>query len=112
MITPCINRIQAKAIPNCVSLLTLGNISANNTPVQVRFQNTATDRVIYYSVTSDNTGLVVVDLNDSELLPNSTYIVSVEGYDLTIDGDTESSVIVPIELWNGVGIDEYTLEAA
>jgi len=112
MITPCTDRIQAKAIPSCVSLLTIGNISANNTIVQVRFQNVATDRIKYYSATSSNTGEVVVDLNDSELLPKSTYIVTVEGYDLTIDGQTECSVLVPVELWNDVTIDEYTLEAA
>jgi hypothetical protein len=112
MITPCTERIQAKPIPSCVSLLTLGSISVNNTSVQVRFQNVATDRIKYYSATSSNTGIVFVDLNDTELLPRSTYIVTVEGYDLTIDGNTESSVVVPIEIWNDVAIDEYTLEAA
>jgi hypothetical protein len=57
----CIDCIEAKAIPTCVDLLTVGVIGAN-TEVTVYIENHATGYTTSQDVTSDVNGLVVIDM--------------------------------------------------
>lgn len=109
----CETIIKANSLPSCVGMLTIGTISDHNSNVEVILANNATGRKDSLTATSDNSGLVVVDLTEYSLLPLSTYSVKIkkdgEYKEITIDTFTGESIIFSVELVNGVAVDDYTL---
>ncbi len=113
MSTLCNPYILTNAVPQCILDLTIGTIEDTNSDAVVYLVNTATGRIDAYDVTSDANGLIVLDLTDVELLPKSTYSVTVAvgGIDVavTIGDETDKQILMPVEYVNGLVVSDVTL---
>lgn len=76
----CVIIFQAKSLPRCLGLLTIGT-GIFNTEYVVLFK-AATGQVFYINSTSDGSGNIVVDLTGKELM-EMAYTISVKKTDGT-----------------------------
>lgn len=109
----CLTTLVTEPVNNCISLLTIGTISALNQDVVVQLKNTATGRIDAFDATSSGAGLVIVDLSEFELLANSAYMIRILNnltpYDITIGSDSSEAVVMPVGIVNGGVMGNVTL---
>lgn len=111
----CSTCLQTKPIPMCVSAIIIGQISAINTDVVVKLKNESTQRIDTINATSDNDGVVTVDVSGIEFMENH-YTVSVHpaadysnDYDIAINGESSKCVDMGFEHCHEL-INEVELE--
>ena len=109
----CLTTLITTTANNCIAVLTIGTITSLSTDVDVFLRNTATGRTDRFTATSSGAGLVTVDLSDFELLPNSSYVITIqiggEYQEITIGTKTSTTVIMPVTIVNGMTIGDVIL---
>lgn len=109
----CLTTLITTTVNNCIAVLTIGTITSLSTDVDVFLRNTATGRTDRFTATSNGAGLVTVDLSYFELLPNSSYVITIqiggEYQEITIGTETSTTVIMPVTIVNGMTIGDVIL---